>query len=73
MEMMMRRAFAATSLTFVMWGVLQVMAQSAASADPAAPKASNAEVHDHYYYIADDILDLCKPRKGVWVEWHCQT
>lgn len=62
----MRRSFVVASLILAMWGAVQVMAQSAASA--AEHKACSDEAHDHYYYVADDILDFCEPRKGVWVD-----
>jgi SAM-dependent methyltransferase len=49
----------------VTWGAIHIMAQSAASAEQ---EAASVEAHDHYYYVADDILEYCKPRKGVWVD-----
>ena len=61
----MQRCLAVATRILVTWGAVHIMAQSAASAEP---EAARVEVHDHYYYIADDILDLCKPRKGVWMD-----
>jgi len=63
--MTMQCSLAVATRILVTWGAIHIMAQSAGSAEP---EAARVEVHDHYYYIADDILDLCKPRKGVWVD-----
>jgi SAM-dependent methyltransferase len=62
-------AFGVLSLFLAPWGFCQaVVAQSPASAEPETPKASGIELPDHYHYVAADILDYCKPRKGVWVD-----
>lgn len=61
--MMIRSFSAVASLLFLTWGFT---AQLAAAAEDS--EASEDAAHDHYYYVADDILDLCKPRKGVWVD-----
>lgn len=61
----MQRFLAVATRILMIWGAISILAQAAASAEP---EAARAEAHDHYYYIADDILDLCQPRKGVWMD-----
>jgi SAM-dependent methyltransferase len=61
----MQRFWAIATRMLMTWGVILIMAQAAATAEP---EAARAEVRDDYYYIADDIINLCKPRKGVWMD-----
>lgn len=62
----MRRVFVVAHLMLGIWGALEFVAQS--TEPTVEQKASSNESHDHYYYVADDILEYCNPRKGVWVD-----
>lgn len=63
--MMIRSLSAVASLLFLTWGLT---APLTAAAEAEASEASEDAAHDLYYYVADDILEYCKPRKGVWVD-----
>lgn len=50
-----------------------VGAATAFSQDPESPRvnkvaSTRSQLPDPYPYVAADILEYCRPRKGIWVD-----